>query len=358
MHELFASWYSQIWPPDATRLHDRWETVESLVATLTPEVAIDYAALAFGRKTITSEVSESIRDAAIRFDATYVPTKDTHELSLLASATIVGGLRSSSLTSDALALTLSCIAFGSGVLTTIQRQLLSICEKYISESIMSFRRSQSGHRIGFRTESQTDPDFCGAELKQELFDVLLLVNSRYSPLLDKPFSELKRVVSIFVASYELAAITRFAPVVNGYAAVLHSLIRESKGREKLASIRELVKSLPSMITQRIAEQFSSISNSLPCHYAVMKWNEIGEESTWSKTYSLSTELNPDARYPLLELARQIYMEQMVCRLLFIPEKKALCSAAATAGFTSGNSPVLPSSTSKSVPIIMKHFERI
>jgi hypothetical protein len=352
MHELFANWYSQVSPQlDSKRLEDRSKAVDAYVSSLKPKKAPECALLALALGD-SATATDEIRQAAKRVDTTYVSTNDALELNVLAAAAIAQGLKSSSVESDALALSFLCAAFNRKPSLQMHADLHKLCAEYLIKkgtrvrddgiTFPSFNMKSTfeaikkqadatdfptaktqlhealNHLLKLFSEYSENSSNAFARLRsiqREDSDIAFVVVSGYSFITSQPFAHMKRAGAALIAAHELTSVTRILPSIVAYDAVLSALLKNSKGKKETITIREAVNDLPVDIQRRFIPQFAVAPQIMPCHFALQKAVEVDGQDVWDSAFKNSTGLNPDHEIPALELARQGYFETMLSKAL-------------------------------------------
>jgi len=352
MHELFANWYSQVSPQmDSKRLDDRWKAVDAYGNALTTKKTTGVVLLASGIGD-GKPTGDELRQAAKKVDTTYVSSDDALELKVLAAAVIARSLGVPSDQSDALALGYLCVSFSRKLLSQMHEDLHRLCLEYIVKEGIRIRdegitfpplnaktttellkkqpeapdgptaRLQMHEAVTQLLKSaseyadESSKSFARLhDLQREDSNVAFLVVSAYAFTTGEPFSEMTRAEAALIAAHELACVTKLTPVLVAHDAVLSALLKHTKGRKDLLSIREAVNGVKIEVQKRLIGTAAIVPEVMPCHFALQKAVEVNGKDVWNSAFATATGLNPDDEHPTLDLVRQAYLEGMLRTVL-------------------------------------------
>jgi hypothetical protein len=136
----------------------------------------------------------------------------------------------------------------------------------------------------------------------------------WSRILEKPFSELDVGLAALMAGLDLAHLTLGESGPVAAQAILHRLLISSStsNESKKIALKSAVDELPSDTFQQlqIPKTINSVSDLCPVLAALAKADEIGN-GQWYIAFKKTTHLDAGTKFPLIELAMQVYRESLL-----------------------------------------------
>lgn len=362
MHKFFADWYRLAkLQTTSEELGNRWQGIESLVKGANYRTGLELVRIFYGRPLKQNTSLDNVHNAFKEADQTF-PLRDNElELRVLAGAAIVYLLEQEpNKKTDAVALATLCaycqklrsevllpdvvdyakdyvINEAVRVRTLGTPRMAKVIGDEIQPSLDALKAACTGTNLANIAEPITPPFEAitkvlnhltevanegmetladNLKVQQEETNMLRWVFGEHSSDLNKRMSDVPFSGACLVAGKELADLTVLKPGPRTAVAILDKMLHTSFPRMKKATtISEAVNALPQKWVELFVSEgaYPEVDDLCPVRTGVNKFVEVGDG--WTSAFERVTGLRVDQQLSPLELALEMYQEQILCHVV-------------------------------------------
>jgi hypothetical protein len=358
IHANFPDWYraAAVTPPDGL-LEKRWAAVEAVAKEAKADLLVGLVRL-FVIQTGEAYVPAGFREAIKARDEGFSSKGDVQELRVLAGAVLRLVMESDTYPLTA-ALAMVCAAFGPRRAKLPEPDHLEFAERFLVEigkalratealpplKVSSFTKKKLSEALPANlfhpnqtpnlheplttlltemaaalvsAKSALDQLANTSAIQSEELNALWWLQTSFSRIIQKPFSEIDKNAAPIILASELAELTAFPPGLESSTAMLvHALFTAGSTMRDGVTIANAVNSTPrawreKIRTERILDRTGAVS---PLSLALDKSLDTDDPRDWLPVYTKVCDIPLDTPFDGIQIATQLYRELMLWRVV-------------------------------------------